>query len=81
MLSWHQEHNEEQLGEALKQVKEAGVIPEEQVACASSVMGPSGYGNMSKPCFPKPVRCLMTIISAQYLQMVAKVHYGASVQA
>jgi hypothetical protein len=28
---WHQVHNEEQLGEALQQVKEAGVMPEEQV--------------------------------------------------
>ena len=31
VLSWHQVQNEEQLGEALKQVKEAGLIPEEQV--------------------------------------------------
>jgi hypothetical protein len=31
VLSWHQGHNEEQLGEALKHVKEAGVIPEDQV--------------------------------------------------
>jgi hypothetical protein len=31
VLSWHQVHNEEQRGEALRHVKEAGVIPEEQV--------------------------------------------------
>src|SRR6266481_2396197 len=31
VLSWHQVQNEAQLGEALKQVKEAGLIPEEQV--------------------------------------------------
>jgi hypothetical protein len=31
VLSWHQGQNEEQLGEALKHVKEAGLIPEEQV--------------------------------------------------
>jgi hypothetical protein len=31
VLSWHQVQNEEQLGAALKQIKEAGVIPEEQV--------------------------------------------------
>jgi hypothetical protein len=30
VLSWHQVHTEEQLGEALKQVKEAGLIPEAQ---------------------------------------------------
>jgi hypothetical protein len=31
VLSWHQVQNEEQLGEVLKQIKKAGVIPEEQV--------------------------------------------------
>jgi hypothetical protein len=31
VLSWHQVQNEEQLGEALKQIKEAGLIPEDQV--------------------------------------------------
>jgi hypothetical protein len=31
VLSWHQVQTEEQLGAALKHVKEAGVIPEEQV--------------------------------------------------
>ena len=60
VLSWHQVQNEEQLGEALKQVKEASLIPKSRCACASSVMGPSGYGNMSKPCFPRPVRCSIT---------------------
>src|SRR2546423_866809 len=31
VLSWHQVQSDEQLGAALKQIKEAGVIPEEQV--------------------------------------------------
>src|SRR6266852_7186393 len=31
LLSWHQVQNEEQLGEALQQVKKAGLIPEDQV--------------------------------------------------
>jgi hypothetical protein len=31
VLSWHQVQTEEQLGEALKQVKASGVIPEDQV--------------------------------------------------
>jgi len=31
LLSWHQVQNERELGEALKQVKEAGLIPEDQV--------------------------------------------------
>ena len=32
VLSWHQVQNDEQYGEALKQIKEAGLIPEEQVS-------------------------------------------------
>jgi hypothetical protein len=31
VLSWHQVHSEEQLGEALQQIKEIGLIPEDQV--------------------------------------------------
>ena len=31
VLSWHQVQNEEQLGEALTEIKKAGVIPAEQV--------------------------------------------------
>jgi hypothetical protein len=31
VLSWPQVQNKEQLGEALQQIKKAGVIPEEQV--------------------------------------------------
>jgi hypothetical protein len=31
VLSWHQVHNEEQLGKALKQIKEAGLMPDAQV--------------------------------------------------
>jgi hypothetical protein len=31
LLSWHQVQNERELGEALKQVKKAGLIPEDQV--------------------------------------------------
>jgi hypothetical protein len=40
LLSWHQVQTEEQLGEALRQVKNAGVIPEGQVRlCVASVKG------------------------------------------
>jgi hypothetical protein len=40
LLSWHQGHNEAQLGEALQQGKEAGLIPQDQgrlgVVCAGA---------------------------------------------
>src|SRR4029453_14749474 len=61
VLSWHQVQNEAQLGAALKQVKEAGVIPEEQGALWAACVGAGGdgarvCGNMSRPCFPTRVR-------------------------
>ena len=31
VLSWHQVHNEQELGEALQQVKDTGLIPEDAV--------------------------------------------------
>ena len=44
-------------------------------------MGPSGYGNTSRPCFPRPVRCsIITTVPSTSIK-VAKAHYGASVQA
>ena len=66
VLSWHQIQKDDQLGEALGQVKEAGLIPEGQVPrCnrgASSEMGPSGSGTGPGNCFPPPSR-FWTIIT------------------
>ena len=61
VLSWHQVQTEDQLGEALNQIKEAGVIPEDQVRLCVVADGASGYGNMLRPCFPTPVRCSIII--------------------
>jgi hypothetical protein len=60
VLSWHQIHKDDQVGEELSQVKQAGLIPEERVPrCnrgASSVMGPSGSGIRPRNCFLQPSR-------------------------
>jgi hypothetical protein len=76
VLSWHQVQNEEQLGEALKQVKETGVIPEEQVRLCVVCDGAEWIW--------KHVQARQGLDyshCALYLQRVAKVHYGASGQA
>ena len=39
LLSWHQVQNEADLGNALKQVKEAGLIPEQKVLLCVSCDG------------------------------------------
>jgi len=81
VLSWHQVQNEEQLGEALKQVKEAGVIPEEQVRLCVVCDGAEWIWKHVQALFPHARQVLDYYHCAQYLHRVAKVHYGTSVQA
>ena len=81
VLSWHQVQNEAQLGEALKQVKEAGLIPEEQVRLCVVCDGAEWIGKHVQALFPQARQVLDYYHCAQYLHRVAKVHYGASVQA
>ena len=81
VLSWHQVQNEEQLGEALKQVKEAGVLPEEQVRLCVVCDGAEWIWKHVQALFPHARQVLDYYHCAQYLHRVAKAHYGASVQA
>ena len=81
LLSWHQVQNEEQLGEALKQVKEAGVIPEEQVRLCVVCDGAEWIGKHVQALFPQARQVLDYYHCAQYLHRVAKAHYNSSVQA
>jgi Uncharacterised protein family (UPF0236) len=81
LLSWHQGQNEAQLGEALKQVKEAGVIPEEQVRLCVVCDGAEWIWKHVQGLFPQARQVLDYYHCAQYLHRVAKAHYGSSVQA
>jgi hypothetical protein len=81
VLSWHQIQNEEQLGEALKQVKEAGVIPEAQVRLCVVCDGAEWIWKHVQDLFPQACQVLDYYHCAQYLHRVAKAHYDASVQA
>ena len=81
VLSWHQVQNEEQLGAALKQIKEAGVIPEEQVRLCVICDGAEWIWKHVQTLFPQARQVLDDYHCAQYLHRVAKAHYGGSVQA
>ena len=81
VLSWHQGQNEEQLGEALKQVKEACLIPEEQVRLCVVCDGAEWIWKHVQALFPQARQVLDYYHCAQYLHRVAKAHYGSSVQA
>src|SRR5215216_5146073 len=52
VLSWHQVQNEEQLGDALQQVKEAGLIPEDQVRLCVVCDGASWIWKHVESLFP-----------------------------
>ncbi len=80
-LSWHQVQNEAQLGEALQQIKKAGVIPEEQVRLCVVCDGAEWIWKHVQALFPQARQVLDYYHCAQYLHRVAKAHYGTSVQA
>jgi hypothetical protein len=81
LLSWHQVQNEEQLGEALAQVKAAGLIPEAQVRLCVVADGASWIWKHVQALFPHARQVLDYYHCAEYLHGVAKAHYGSSLQA
>jgi hypothetical protein len=74
LLSWHQVHHEEQLGEARKQVKEAGVIPAEQVRLCVVCDGAEWIWKQGQALFPQAHQVRDYSHCAQYLHRVAKAH-------
>jgi hypothetical protein len=81
VLSWHQIQNEEQLGAALKQIKEAGLIPDAQVRLCVICDGAEWIWKHVQALFPQARQVLDYYHCAQYLHRVAKAHYDSSVQA
>jgi len=80
-LSWHQVQTEDQRGEALKHVKESGMIPEDQVRLCVVADGASWIWKHVKALFPHACQGLDSYHCAEYLHRVAKAHDGASLQA
>ena len=77
LLSWHQVHNEEQLGEALQQVKEAGLIPEDQVRLCVVCDGASWIWKHVESLFPNARQVLDYYHCKEYLHKVAKAQYDS----
>jgi hypothetical protein len=80
LLSWHQVQTEEQLGEALAQVKKAGVILDDQVRLCVVADGAEWIWKHVKALFPHACQVLDYYHCAQYVHHIAKAHYGTSVQ-
>jgi len=81
LLSWHQVQNEAQLGEALKQVKEAGIIPEDKVRLCVVSDGAEWIWKHVQALFPHARQVLDYYHCAEYLHKVAKAQYGTCLQA
>ena len=81
LLSWHQVQNEEQLGEALQQVKEAGLIPQDQVRLCVVCDGASWIWKHVQSLFPRARQVLDYYHCKEYLHKVAKVQYESSERA
>jgi hypothetical protein len=76
LLSWHQVQNEEQLGDALKQVKEAGLMPEDHVRLCVVCDGASWIWKHVASLFPSARQVLDSYHCKEYLHKVAKGQYG-----
>jgi hypothetical protein len=78
VLSWHQVQNEAQLGEALQQVKDAGVIPDEKGRLCVVGAGAAWLGQHGQSLVPHARQVLEDSHCVEDLHGVAKAHYGAS---
>ena len=81
VLSWHQVQNEQDLGEALQQVKDAGVIPEEAVRLCVVCDGAEWIWKHVQALFPHARQVLDYYHCAEYLHKVAKAQYVDPLQA
>jgi hypothetical protein len=81
LLSWHQVQNEADLGEALKLVKEAGLIPQDKVRLCVLCDGASWIWKQVQSLFPEARQILDYYHCKEYLHNVAKAQYRTTEQA
>jgi hypothetical protein len=71
VLSWHQIQSDAQVGDALGQVKEAGLIPEEKVRLCVIGNGAKWIWNQVKELFPTAVQILDYYHLREHLYVIA----------
>ena len=80
LLRWPQGHNERELGEALQEVKDAGLMPEGHVRLCGVADGAEWIGQHMPALFPQARQVLDYYHCAQDIHKIAKAHYGTSLQ-
>ncbi len=81
VLSWHQVQSEDDLGEALKQIKDAGLIPENTVRLCVIGDGADWIWKHVQALFPDACQVLDYYHCSEYLHRVAYAQYGHTLQA
>ena len=77
LISWHQMGNEQAFGAAFRQVKEAGLIPEDQVRLCAIGDGAGWIWKGVEELFPSARQILDYSHCSSYLHAVAEAQYGA----
>lgn len=77
VLSWHQVQTDEEAAEALRQVKAAGLIPEEQVRLCVIADGARWIWKQAQALFPSAVEILDYYHCSEHVHKVAALQYGA----
>jgi hypothetical protein len=81
VLSWHQIQDDEAIGEALKQIKAADLIPQDQVRFCGIGDGAPWIWNQLKALFPRAHQVLDDYHCAERVYKVAVVQYGQTLKA
>jgi hypothetical protein len=76
LISWHQMGSNHDLAEALKTIKEAGLIPEEKVRLCVVADGADWIWNRTRELFPNARQVLDFYHCSEYLHAVAAAQYG-----
>jgi hypothetical protein len=77
VLSWHQVQTDEEAAEALRQVKAAGLIPEEEVRLCVIADGARWIWKQAQTLFPSAVEILDYYHCSEHVHKVAALQYGA----
>jgi hypothetical protein len=81
LLSWHQVQSEDDLGKALKQIKDAGLIPEETVRLCVVGDGAEWIWKHVQALFPSACQVLDYYHCSEYLHKMAYAQYGHTLHA
>jgi hypothetical protein len=76
ILSWHQVQSDKELKESLKKVKEAGLIPEDEVRLCVIADGARWIWKVVKELYPEAVEVLDYYHLGEHLHKLAEAQYG-----